>query len=314
LTEGRLHNTVALVPLRGPMEINLSPEEIAALTHQAGRRGLTLKSYAKILLSRHLFKADDLRLIDGLYQGETEIFSRLEHRAFLGRRVVPLYAKRVRANGDQIRHLRNGLFLGPDLNIRQAIDHGRDAVRSSVPSAPPQSSKNSWTTMLRHLSLWSYGPKHRSEMQNGDAVRAIVLDVSVIVGWCFEDMVTPYSEAVLSHLQCGGLAVVPATWEWSALLTNLMVENRLPLERYRAFSKALGGLPYVHDVSEDDAIIEWHRANLRVPDFHLYDFAYLELARRRAIPLATVQPNLRAVAKQLGIPVFLEEVGEWQKA
>jgi hypothetical protein len=284
------------------MEINLSPEEIAALSHQAGRRGQTLKTHVELLLATHLLKADDLGLIDGLYQGETEILSRLEHSAFLGRRVVPLYAKRIRANGEQIRRLRNGLILGPDLNIRLAIEHAREAVKSSVPYVQPQLSKDSWPTILKRLSLWGYGPNQQNYLQNGERVtKAVVLDVSVIVSWCFEDTVTAYGEAILSHLQGGGLAVAPK-WEWSAVLTNLIVEGKLSSERFMAFSKALGGLPCVHDIAEDEAIIEWHRANLRVPDFHLLDFAYLELAIRRNIPLATLQPKLRAVAKQLGIP------------
>jgi predicted nucleic acid-binding protein len=39
----------------------------------------------------------------------------------------------------------------------------------------------------------------------------------------------------------------------------------------------------------------------------LYDSAYLELAMRRSLPLATLDKQLRAAAKKTGVPYLPEE-------
>ena len=142
--------------------------------------------------------------------------------------------------------------------------------------------------------------------------RAIVLDVSVALTWCFEDVANSYGEAVLDYLQNGGIAVTPSTCDLLDALGHLVEMKKCTLEHYLAFSKAFNGLPHVVDHAEKDAIILWREANLRVPEFDLQDVSYLELACRRGIPLATVQSKLRAVARQLKIPIFLEELEDWQ--
>lgn len=130
----------------------------------------------------------------------------------------------------------------------------------------------------------------------------IVLDASVTMAWCFADEATAYTEAVFDRLRNDG-AVVPAIWPLEVANVLLIGERRQrlsELQRVR-FVHVLRALPITVDVG---ALSEAFGAVLAIGREHglsAYDAAYLELAMREGLPLATQDERLVAVARLVGV-------------
>ncbi len=134
---------------------------------------------------------------------------------------------------------------------------------------------------------------------------SLVLDTSVALGWYFEDERTPALDGLLDRVVEAG-AVVPGLW-------RLEIANGLQsaLRRKRidaAFrDAAIGHLTHLPIAVDPDTAANAWAATLHLADRHgltLYDAAYLELARRRGLPLATLDGQLRQAAKAQGIVVL----------
>lgn len=119
------------------------------------------------------------------------------------------------------------------------------------------------------------------------------------MAWFFEDERGEYAEAVHDSL-VSRTAVVPHVWfleVMNALLmgerrkrtTHAKVNNFIELSRY---------LSLVTDtqMSPQDIL-----AIAREHNLSSYDAAYLELAIRRGLPLATLDRSLQAAAKTMGV-------------
>jgi predicted nucleic acid-binding protein len=129
---------------------------------------------------------------------------------------------------------------------------------------------------------------------------SLVLDASLTLGWYFEDERTAAGDAVLDRVAEAG-AVVPPLWRYEVANGLQMAVRRKRIDaRYRDASLTdLRSLPIAVDRAGDDLL--W-TATLALADrFRLtvYDAAYLELARRRHLPLATADRALRAGARAL---------------
>ena len=74
---------------------------------------------------------------------------------------------------------------------------------------------------------------------------AFVLDTSVTIAWCFEDEVTPYTEAVLDRLETT-TALVPPVWQLEVANVLLVGERRKRLTQAQTarFVQLLRALPY----------------------------------------------------------------------
>ena len=134
---------------------------------------------------------------------------------------------------------------------------------------------------------------------------SFVLDNSVALTWCFEDERTPATAALLE--QVGELgAQAPMLWPLEALNGLLVAERRgrLDAARRQRLAGFLRALPIVLDV--DTASQAWTETARLAERFGLsaYDAAYLELARRRDLPLASLDRALRAAATVLGLTVL----------
>lgn len=134
----------------------------------------------------------------------------------------------------------------------------------------------------------------------------LVLDSSVALTWCFEDERTGATTAVLDQVAEHG-ALAPALWPLEVLNGLLMAERRRPrldaAQRQR-LTGFLRDLPVVLD--QETAAQSWS-VTMHLAERHrltLYDAAYLELAQRRALPLATLDEDLRAAANTLGIALL----------
>lgn len=126
---------------------------------------------------------------------------------------------------------------------------------------------------------------------------SFVVDSSVTLAWVYSDETTEAVREVFASLTEGG-AWVPALW-------RLEVANVLEMGVRRgrhdaAFRDAtladLALLPISVDPETDRQA--WS-ATLRLAERHkltMYDAAYLELAQRRGVPLATLDAELRDAA------------------
>lgn len=132
-----------------------------------------------------------------------------------------------------------------------------------------------------------------------------VLDVSVTACWVFPDENHPQADAAWLCLR-DDYALVPSLWWFE--IRNVLIMN----ERRRRVTEAdtttflhdLEKLRIVRDLAPDHAEI------LRLARTHeltVYDAAYLELAQRNAVPIATLDDALIRAARAEAVPVLGEK-------
>jgi predicted nucleic acid-binding protein len=128
-----------------------------------------------------------------------------------------------------------------------------------------------------------------------------VLDASVAIAWCFEAGETEAADQALAAFLTGGTAVVPSLWRLEVANVLLVAERRgrsTPAETTRCLS-LLDGLPIT--VMADGNGIADHVAVARSHGLTAYDAAYLDLAMREGLPLATLDRELAAAARAAGV-------------
>lgn len=126
---------------------------------------------------------------------------------------------------------------------------------------------------------------------------SLVLDSSVALAWVYGDETTPAIRNVFDQLSQGG-AWVPSLWRLE--VANILESGVRRGRHDAAFRDStlvdLALLPIQTDPETDRHA--WG-ATARLAERHrltLYDAAYLELALRRELPLATLDRDLRAAA------------------
>ena len=134
---------------------------------------------------------------------------------------------------------------------------------------------------------------------------SIVLDSSVTVAWYFDDERTAAVDAILSQVTESG-AVVPSLWRLEVANALQMSVKRKRIDAaYRDISlDALRALAIDIDSETDEHA--WS-VTLRLAErfqLTLYDAAYLELAQRRGVPLASLDQDLREAGAALGITLL----------
>lgn len=133
-----------------------------------------------------------------------------------------------------------------------------------------------------------------------------VIDSSVAVSWVLDDERTKANLAVLDQVVAHG-AVVPAIWHLevaNSLTIALRRERTTAFLRDQAFAD-LGELDI--EIDGETTAIAWS-ATVGIADRYrltVYDAAYLELAQRRRLPLATLDRTLAAAAQQAGVALAL---------
>jgi len=132
-----------------------------------------------------------------------------------------------------------------------------------------------------------------------------VLDCSVAMAWCFESEADSYTDAVLRALP-GRAAVVPALWPLEVANVLLVAERRRRLREADVvrFLDLLGELPIVVDSPLGIQDLAGLMALGREHRLSSYDAAYLRLAMRERLPLATHDRALRAAARAVGVEAF----------
>lgn len=133
----------------------------------------------------------------------------------------------------------------------------------------------------------------------------LVLDSSVTVAWFFRDEQTEATREVLGTVSQSG-AVVPSLWRIEVANALQTAIGRGRIDRgYRDASIAdLEIMDIVIDAESDRYV--WS-TTLNLADrfrLTLYDAVYLELAQRRALPLASLDLRLREAGSALGLTLL----------
>jgi predicted nucleic acid-binding protein len=127
-----------------------------------------------------------------------------------------------------------------------------------------------------------------------------VLDVSVAAAWCFQDENDSYARDILLQLKATR-AVVPPLFDYEVSNTLIVAARRRRIcdDKAYEFMTMLGELPIQHaDAAvSPDALFETGR----LYGLTSYDAAYLLVAMRARLPLATSDVNLRKAAQKAGV-------------
>jgi predicted nucleic acid-binding protein len=130
-----------------------------------------------------------------------------------------------------------------------------------------------------------------------------VADASVTLPWCFQDEATAWTDSLLDRLRVGDRIVVPAHWptEVSNGLLMALRRKRVQSGRPELFWDELAVLPIdveppLTPSQAKSVLVLCQRRGLTV-----YDAAYLELAKRKGLPLATQDSDLLKAAPLEGV-------------
>jgi predicted nucleic acid-binding protein len=133
-----------------------------------------------------------------------------------------------------------------------------------------------------------------------------VLDGSLALAWYFKDEADPYADAVAARFP-EVRAAVPVIWPLEVANAVLMGERRRRSAEAQAakWLAYLGSLPIVVDDETNDRAWGEVLSLARARGLSAYDAAYLELALRRGLPLATLDDKLKAAATAVGVLAFV---------
>ncbi len=130
---------------------------------------------------------------------------------------------------------------------------------------------------------------------------AFVLDASTTACWAFQDEGHPDADLAFQRIRTEE-AVVPCLWWFE--IRNIMVVNerrgRISEADSDTFLANISRLRLRVDREPEEAAIV---RLARVHGLSVYDAAYLELARREGLPLATLDRDLQkaALAERIGL-------------
>jgi predicted nucleic acid-binding protein len=133
-------------------------------------------------------------------------------------------------------------------------------------------------------------------------VSGYVLDASVAVAWCFDDESTPAAWALLDRLRTES-GLVPPLWalEVGNILLGAERRKRIAPARTAEFLGLLGDLDIRVDPEPPGLAFRDVLPLARSQGLTTYDAAYLELAMRTGLPLATKDQALARAAKKLAV-------------
>ncbi len=136
---------------------------------------------------------------------------------------------------------------------------------------------------------------------------SLIIDTSATIAWVYADERTAVIRAVFARVRSEG-AWVPGLWHLET--ANVLQMNVRRKRHSAAFRDAtlsdLALLPIQVDSATNDQA--WVTTVLLAERHHLtvYDAAYLEVAMRRGLPLATLDVELRRAAEAEGVDVLGE--------
>src|SRR5215831_19271005 len=132
----------------------------------------------------------------------------------------------------------------------------------------------------------------------------LVVDASIALAWGLPDESSAYADAVLAVVEREGLRV-PDLWPREIANGLAVAYRRITSADERAF---LAALSHLHiDVEQSpsplSAVREATAAAMRY-SLTAYDAAYVDLAARERLTLATLDASMRQAAEQSGVAIF----------
>jgi predicted nucleic acid-binding protein len=136
-------------------------------------------------------------------------------------------------------------------------------------------------------------------------LNGIVIDASVALAWCFPDEASNYADSVLLALE-NETVIVPAIWTVEVTNALLVGERRKRIRQpeIRRFVDLVKGLSIVQDGHAFVDIVSNVLPLAREYNLSAYDAAYLDVAVRHEIPIATLDSGLQRACTAAGIKVF----------
>lgn len=131
----------------------------------------------------------------------------------------------------------------------------------------------------------------------------LVIDASLASAWCFPDERTEYTNGVLQAISSSLEAFAPRLWAYEVYNSILMGLRRGRISRADAegFLHSLADLNiHLADPVTYDAIFKLAELN----GLTVYDAAYLDLAIRERVRLASLDGALRKAAMKSGVILF----------
>ena len=134
---------------------------------------------------------------------------------------------------------------------------------------------------------------------------AFVLDASIALAWCFADEATPATDALLDRL-ADEEAAAPALWRLEVANALAVAERRgrLNLAGLTRSVTLLQRLTVSIDGGGSDRAFADLLNLARSERLTVYDAAYLELALRLGVPLASKDKELREASARLGLTIL----------
>ena len=135
-----------------------------------------------------------------------------------------------------------------------------------------------------------------------------ILDASVAISWCFPNDPaenTPYSRVVLKQLEQTN-AIVPEIWAFeiaNGIFVAHNVRKRIAEADIQEYIQLLESLP-IWVISGDWLKNIALQVLARKHNLAAYDVAYLDLAMRQQLPLATSDGNLKKAALAEGVKLI----------
>lgn len=130
-----------------------------------------------------------------------------------------------------------------------------------------------------------------------------VLDASIVITWAMRDEAQPQADLALACLQAGS-AIVPGIW-WYEIRNTLIVNER------RGRVDAADSVQFLRDLNAFKIDIQFPQDETELIDLarkhklSIYDSAYLALAMREGLPLATLDKNLESAARIEGVGLLV---------
>ena len=139
---------------------------------------------------------------------------------------------------------------------------------------------------------------------------AFVLDNSVAMRWLLASNKPSdrrYADSVLKSL-ADAEAVVPNLWHLEAANVLLSATNRKDIEisAVERFTAQLENLPITVDTLTANQVFGHTMSLAKAYRLSSYDAAYLELALREGLPLATLDKDLFKAARRSDIEIYLK--------
>lgn len=133
-----------------------------------------------------------------------------------------------------------------------------------------------------------------------------VLDNSVVMRWCFDDVINDYAEAVLQLMSNNGKVIVPVLWRYevTAVLSKAQRMGSISADKVSGFLDDLNAFSITTDYEGIERIM--NDVRLVAVNYGLtgYDAAYLELAIRKKLPIATLDEELQKATRMAGVELL----------